>query len=286
MQVIDPTQADPVQNAPQPAQGLPDVGALLLKALQDFWQWLSEQLDSGAEELFRNLIAFVQTAPFITRTDLGLINTLSSLVGQQDIGRLVDAVLKLGLLLAAIAYAGHTYFGWPGLGDSLQRWGVTLLLTRLTWQLQDWSLAMMDTLTRAITVSVPDAPAFTGLNPLILLVLLAFYAWQIFQLAIVTAERVAWLIILKPIGPLASLTWVHHKSAWIASMYWRIWIGWLIGQFLVLLAISAMVLLARRGGIEGYFLSAACLIVARKAITMLVPSAGGMSIKVGPVRLG
>jgi hypothetical protein len=181
---------------------------------------------------------------------------------------------------------GHAYFGWPGLGESVQRWGAALILTRLSWQLQDWSLQEFSDLTSGLAVSIPDFPNLEGLNPFVLVVLMLVWTWLLFLLALVCAERIAWLVVLKPIGPLAFLTWVHHKSAWVASMYVRVWIGWLVGQFLVVLAIAAMVQMINRGGIEGYFLSCACLIVARKAISMLVPTGGEGIVKVGPIRLG
>jgi hypothetical protein len=103
---------------------------------------------------------------------------------------------------------------------------------------------------------------------------------------LVCAERIAWLAILKPLAPLAFLTWINPKSGWIGTMYIRMWIGWLVGQILVILAIEAMLLFARIGGFAGFILSCGCLVAARHAVYVLAPKGGDALLSVGPFKIG
>lgn len=257
----------------------------LLHVLQEFAAWFTEQIDGGAQVVLGGIISLVRDLPFITQTDLGLVNSLNNLIGWSQVLPLVDAVLRLGLLLAAAAYAGHQMFGWRALPDSIQRWGCALILTRVSYQLQDLSLQAMDAITHGIAVSLPDFPNIESVNPLIVVVLMLVWAILLFRLVLVCAERIAWLVVLRPLGPLASMFWAIPQTAWIADRFWKLWIGWLIGQFFVVLAVAAMVLMINRGGIEGYFLSCAALVVAQKAISMFVPTGDAGLLRVGPLKV-
>lgn len=257
----------------------------LLNVLEQFASWFTEQVDGGGMVVLQGFVALVRGLGFITRTDLKLVNSLSDLIGWAQVMPLADAVLRLALLLGAAAHVGHHYVGWRALPDSIQRWFVALLLTRLSWQLQDWSLQIMDGITSGIAVSIPDFPNIDGVNPLILLGLLLVWAILLFRLALTAAERIAWLVILRPIGPLAGMLWAIPQTAWIPTQFIKIWIGWLIGQFFVVLSVAAMELMINRGGIDGYFLSCACLVVAQKAVSMFVPTGDAGLFKVGPIKV-
>jgi hypothetical protein len=136
-----------------------------------------------------------------------------------------------------------------------------------------------------IAVWMPDFPAIIGVNPVIIIGLLVVWAILLFRLVLMCAERIAWLVVLKPVGPLAMVFWAMPQTAWIADKYVKLWVGWLIGQFFVVLAIGAMELMIQRGGIEGYFLSCGCLVVATKAISLFVPTGDAGLLKVGPVKV-
>ena len=105
------------------------------------------------------------------------------------------------------------------------------------------------------------------------------------RLALIAAKRIAWLVVLYPVGPLAMMFWAIPQTQWLATTYVKLWVGWLIGQFFVVLAISAMALMIKQGGIGGYFLSCACLEVATEAISLFAPTGDAGLIKVGPIKV-
>jgi len=258
----------------------------LLTILEQFWAWVTDNANQGAQVVIGDVINMIRALPFIVRTDIGLVNTLSDLIGWNQVMPLADAVLQFGLLMGVVANAGHQAFGWRPIKDSLQRWFVTILLVRLSWQLMDWSLRAMNGMTEGIGASIPDFPAIHDVNPVLVVLLMLVWAVLLFQLVMACVERDAWLIILKPIAPLALLTWVLPQTSWVADKFIKTWTGWLVGEFFVVLAVAAMELLVNRGGLEGYFLSCGCMIVARKAITLLVPTGGeGFIGKVGPFKV-
>jgi hypothetical protein len=258
----------------------------LLTVLQNFMTWLTDTADGGAMIILQAIIGLIRGIGFVTSTDIGLVNTLTNLIGMNQVIPLADAILQTGLLLGAVAYAGHHYFGWRGIGDSIQRLFIALLATRLSIQIMDWSLQVWSGFTSGLAANIPDFPNINGLNPLLLVLLMAVWVILLFQLVLVCAERIAWLVILKPLAPIAFVLWAIPQTAWIPSKYLGLWVGWLIGQLFVVLAVAAMELMVNRGGIEGYFLSCGCLVVARHAISIFVPAAtGGSFLKLGPVKV-
>jgi hypothetical protein len=264
----------------------PDFWGGLVQALQHFMDWLGVQSVSGIEEIFAVLIAWLKGVNFVTQTDVVLVSTLSNAFGLNQVMSLVDAILRFSLLLAALHYAGHYYFGWPGIGESLQRIFATFVLVRISTWLMDWSLQMFNDLTQGVAVSIPDMPSFGDLSPVAVVILSGIWLVLLLRLVLVCAERIAWLAILKPLAPLAFLTWINPKSGWIGTMYIRMWIGWLVGQILVILAIEAMLLFARIGGFAGFILSCGCLVAARHAVYVLAPKGGDALLSVGPFKIG
>lgn len=263
----------------------PEFWGGLLQVLENFMGWLTEQVDGGMEVILQQIVNLVRNVGFITQTDQATVRALGNLIGMNQVLPLADAVLQTALLLGAAAYAGHHYFGWRGLPDTLQRWFVAMLLTRLSLQLQDWSLTAMDGVTHGLSVSIPDFPHIDGVNPLIVVALLVVWAVLLFRLVLVCAKRIAWLVVLYPIGPLAMMFWAIPQTQWIANTFVKLWVGWLIGQFFVVLAIAAMELMVNQGGIAGYFLSCACLVVATEAISLFAPTGDAGLFKVGPIKV-
>src|SRR4051812_9760801 len=192
------------------------ISTALLTALQSFTGWLSDEATGGAEDVIGQLITWVLGAnSFIVHTPLALVNVLSNVIGWAQVMPLVDACIRLCLVFTAFYYAGHHYFGWPGLGDQVQRIFSAVLLTRLSWQLLDWSLQEFDAAVNGLAVAIPNSPRLAGMNPVALVLLLGVWFVLLLMLALAAAERIVWLAVLKPLAPLAFLTWIHHKSAWI-----------------------------------------------------------------------
>jgi hypothetical protein len=261
-----------------------DAFALVLKGWSDT---VATTTATGSADLVRPVIQWMRTSTtFVTSTPLDLVNVLSNTIGLTAIQPLLQAVTGTALLIAAVSYAGHHWWGWPGLDESLQRVGVTVVLVGSCFQLLDFSLSLFDSLVGDLAAQIPDVPGLDGLNPIVMVVLLIIWAILLARLIFVCAKRIAWLAVLKTLAPLALMTWMHSKSAWIATVFVRLWVGWLIGQLIVVMAMVLAVALVALGGFAGYILSCACLAVAHDAVYLFAPKDAGPSVSLGPIRLG
>jgi hypothetical protein len=257
----------------------------LVKTLND---WLSQVPNStavGVETILFVFINWIKTLSFITNTPLDLVNVLSDKIGLDQIVPLLNAATATALLFAAVAFAGHYAFGWPGIGYTLQKIGVAIILVKISQQATDWSLQLFDGLSRGIASAMPDFPDLQGVDPIGLILLLAIWLILFFRVAIVAGKRIAWLALLKPLAGLAFLTYLHQKSSWIGSMWVELWVGWLIGQIFLVLAITLSVLFVAQGGFLGYVLSCAALMVAHDAVQILTPKGGPPLVSVGPIKI-
>lgn len=254
--------------------------------LTDWYSSLADTTAGGAEILIRPLIGSIKdsTGGFVIHTPSNLVNALANVIGMNQIMPLMHAVTGTALLLAALSYVGHHWWGWAGLPESLQRIGVTVVLVGSSFQLCDFSLTLFDGLVSGISVSMPTVPSLDGINPIVLVFLLGLWGLLLVRLVIVMGKRIAWLAILKATAPLALMTFIHAKSAWIASVWVKLWVGWLIGQVLVVMSLALSLVFVSIGGFAGYFLSCACLAVAHDAVFIFAPKDAGISIPVGPIR--
>lgn len=259
----------------------------LTKLLNDWSNQVATNAAQGLDDLIQPVVGWftVDTANFVLHTPLALVNTLSSYIGLADWEPLLQSAAGTAFLVGAIAYAGHYWWGWPGIDDSLQRIGVTVVVVGASDRLLDASLSLVDSLVNALAKAMPPLPVLTGLHPVLLVILVAFWLFLLGRLVLVMGKRIAWLAVLKALAPLALMTMIHHKSAWIAGTFARLWIGWLIGQIIVVMVLILAVAIASEGFV-GYILSCACLMVAHDAVYIFAPKDGGLSISVGRVRIG
>lgn len=269
--------------------GLPGTDAIasaIASVLNAWSNLLATNSAEGAEIIIAPLIAAIRNGEqsFVVHTPLNLVNALANTIGMNQIMPLLHSVVGTAYLFAALSYVGHHYWGWAGLPESLQRIGITVVLVGSSFQLCDFSLMMMDALSSGIAASIPDFPKLVGINPIALVFFLILWGFLLLRLGLVMGKRIAWLAILKVAAPLALMTFIHGKSAWIASMWAKLWIGWLIGQVLVLLALALSIAFINIGGFAGYVLSCACLMVAHDAVYIFAPKDAGLSVNVGPIR--
>lgn len=269
--------------------GLPGteaIGNAIASALNAWSSFVATNSAEGAEIILAPLIIAIKNSEqsFVVHTPMNLVNALSDTIGMNQIMPLLHAIVGTAYLFAALSYVGHHYWGWAGLPESLQRIGITVVLVGSSFQLCDFSLVMVDSLAFGIAASMPDFPKLVGIDPTALVFFLILWGWLLVRLGLVMGKRIVWLAILKVSAPLALMTFIHSKSAWIASMWAKLWIGWLIGQVLVLLALALSVAFIDIGGFAGYLLSCAALMVAHDAVYIFAPKDAGLSVNIGPIR--
>lgn len=259
----------------------------LVKALTDWINGISNLATVGVQQDLTTLINWLKSVNFVTTLPPALIDTLVSQIGLADLLALLNATTATALLFAAVGFAGHYALGWPVIGDSVQRIGVGIILVKSSQQLTDWSIMLANALTVGIASALPSVPVVPpGGNPILLAILEAYWVFLLLRVVIDAGKLIVWLMILKPVAGLAFLTWMHSKSGWIASKWVGLWIGLLIGHFMLVLGLSGAIILVTLGGFSGFILSAAALIVAREALYLFVPSGGDPLFKVGPVKVG
>lgn len=258
----------------------------LKKALTD---WSVATVYGGAdsiETIFRLLIGWIRDLSFITHTPLDLVNAGFNAIGLDAFVPLLNALTGTAFLFAAVEYAGHYAFGWPHIGHKLQMIGIAIVLVKISQQITDWSLQMMDALTSGIAVTMPAFPTLEGTPNFVSTALLGLWLVLFARLALAAARRIAWLAILKPLAPLAFMTFLHQKSRWLGAMWVELWIGWLVGQLFLILGIQVSVVFVAVGGFAGYVLALAALMVAHDAVEILAPKSGPPLVSVGPVKIG
>ncbi len=285
------------QPPPPPAGPSIDIGGLVNGIVQGFQTvltgWANQLPDqtatSGLDIVHRGYDWLsLQGINFILQTPIALVTAGEGVIGGSDVRRLLGDVATLTIVLAGLSYLGQYLFGWPGLSESVGRIVTTIILVSVTGQLLTLSLNVFNGMIGAIHVTLPSFPSIGDVPPLMLLGFAIVWGIMAFRLALQMGKRLIWLATLFPLGAVASIGFIHGKSAWVAGMYWRMWLGWLFGQFVAIVAIAvSLTMLARVGGPAGYILSVGALMVAHDAVQILAPKDGGVSVNVGvgPIRL-
>lgn len=254
------------------SNGLPgQVATQGTEQIHGFWRWMN-----------------AQGMNFVVHTPLDIVTAAGASFGVNSIRPWLDAVVTVAILIGGVSYAGHRWLGWPGLEETVSRVLITVIATSLCFRLMIFSMTTLNLMVSGVTAELPPLPDIDGGgNAIIAFALLLTWVLLGLRLVVVMGKRLVWLSVLYILGPIAVTTMVHQKSAWIASMWIKLWIGWLVGQLIVVLVLIVGITMARFGGPAGYILSIASLLVAYDAVHILAPSQGGMtvSVGVGPVRL-
>jgi hypothetical protein len=259
----------------------------LTRTLDSWATGLSDQATVGVQQDLTTLVGWLKSVNFITTLPPDIVNLLANKIGLQDIMPLLNALTGTALLFAAVSYAGHAIFGWPGIGQGLQRIGIGIILVKASVQLTDWSIQFADAMTQGLAATLPDAPQIpSGANPVLLAFCEAIWVFLMFRLVLAAGKLIVWLMVLKPVAGLAFIAYMFNKSEWITLKWVEMWSGLLVGHFLLVLALAGSVLLVTRGGFQGFVLSCAGLMVAREAMFMFTPKGGSPLFKVGPVEVG
>jgi hypothetical protein len=248
---------------------------------------LSDQATAGVTQDLTTLIGWLQTVNFVVTLPQSLVDTLANKLGINELLPLLNALTGTAILLAAVSYAGHAMFGWPGISQTLQRIGIGIILFKSSQQLTVWSVDFANALTQGIAGTLPDQPQIpSGGNPVLLAFLEAIWVFLLLRLVLAAGKLIVWLMVLKPVAALAAIAFMFPKAEWIATTWIRLWSGLLVGHFLLVLALAGAVILVTMGGFSGFVLSCAALIVAREAVGMFAPQGGSPLFKVGPVEIG
>ncbi len=254
------------------SNGLPDRAATEGSAqLRTFWSWFN-----------------VQGVNFFARTPLDVVTAAGTNLGVNNVRPLLEAVVTIAILLGAVALAGHHWLGWPGLEETASRVLITVILTGMSFRLLIFSIDILNKMVAGVTTAFPPLPSIdAGGNAVLAFGLLVIWIVLALRLALVMGKRLIWLSVLYVFAPLAIACWVHQKSAWITSTWAKLWVGWLVGQLVVVVVMVVGVTMAGFGGPGGYLLSVAALLVAWDAVHILAPSQSGLalSLGVGPIRV-
>lgn len=279
-----------MQGSPIDLSGLADsIGHVFRDVLDGFSTGLPGQAASQGTEQLRSFWGWynIQGINFIGQTPLTIITAAGTTLGVGHLEVLLQAVVTIAILLGATAYAGHHFLGWPGLEETASRVLVTVILTGSSFRLMIFSIVILNQMVQGVAHNFPTFPDINTGNAMITFVLLLLWVILALRLAIVMGKRVVWLAVLYVLAPPAFACWVHQKSAWITSTWAKLWVGWLVGQLIVVIVLVVGVTMAGLGGPGGYLLSIASLLVAYDAVHILAPSQGGVSasVGVGPIRI-
>ncbi len=279
-----------MQTSPIDLGGLADsIGHAFRDVLNGFSSGLPTQAATNGTEQLHAFWSWynVQGINFIGSTPLAIVTAAGASLGVEHIRPILEAVVTIAILLGAVGYAGHHWLGWPGLEETVSRVLVTIILTGASFRLMIFSIDILNRMVQGVSRSFPAWPDINTGNAVITFVLLLVWGFLALRLAIVMGKRLVWLAILYVLAPPAIACWVHPKSAWITSTWAKLWVGWLVGQLIVVIVLVAGVTMAALGGPGGYLLSVASLLVAYDAVHILAPSQGGVSasVGVGPLRI-
>lgn len=286
---FQPEPPPPQQPAPAPSINISlDPLAWAQAFIDGLTGWANgvpDQLATNATTHVRDIASWFNTSGlnFIARTPLDLVQIGSSIVGGGAVRTFMEPVVNVCIVLAAISVAGHQLFGWPGLEQTAQRIVIAVIMAGVTWRVLDLSVNVLNgflgTLQAELRMPQIDAPAQDVW--LILGTLLLGFVLLV-RLALQMGKRLVWLLVLYPIGPFASATIVHAKSAWLFGMFWKLWFGWLLGQVMVVVALNlGLTVAARVQGPAGYVLALSTLLMAYDAVHVLAPKDGGFQVSVG-----
>lgn len=259
----------------------------LITTLNNWAISLSNFATDGVTQDLTVLIGWLKSLNFIVTLPPDMIDLLASKLGINDLLPLLNALTGTAILFAAVAYAGHFLFGWPGISQTLQRIGIGIILFKSSTQLTVWTVDFANALTQGLAGTLPDQPAIPpGGNPVLLAFVEAFWVFLLLRLVLAAGKLIVWLMVLKPVAALAAIAFMFPKAEWIAVTWIRLWTGLLIGHFLLVLALAGAVILVTVGGFGGFILSCAALMVGREAVGMFAPQGGSPLFKVGPVEIG
>jgi len=225
---------------------------------------------------------------FVFHTPMDLLMVGANTITPADVRTFTSDMASLAILLAGISYVGQYMFGWPGLGETISRVVLAVILTGSATRLIDVSANALNSAVGALSPGSFSMPSMGTNFPLVDFLSSLVWTLLLLRLEIQMGKRIIWLATLAAALLPATPGFMHSKSAWIPSMLWKAWWGWLLGQLIVVISVSVSLAMASRvGGPGGYILSLAALLVAYDAVYMLVPKDGGLSVSVGagPARL-
>jgi hypothetical protein len=255
--------------------------------LQHFSTWVTDGIDTGADNLLRLFLLWLTQLSFITHTPYELVNALANVVGPREAEDLMRALAGTTILFAGFSYILHRWLAFPAPGEFLQKLGLVVILVHSSVQMTDWTLQVFDTATQHVSASLPSMPLFQAqqTNPFVTIVLLAVWVILLFRLALTAAKRIAWLALLKPLAPYAFITLLIPKASWLAGLWAKLWFGFLVGQIFLILGIVLATIFVSIGGFGGYVLSAAALLVAADSVNAIAPVGESHLFSFGPFKI-
>jgi hypothetical protein len=283
-----------LQGAPQQAPGI-DVGGLARAIGEAFGQamqtvlsgWANQlptQIGTEGQDLVHSFLDWFGDAGinFVFSTPMALVTVGAGITNMADVRLLLGDLTRVALVLAALSYCGTYFFGWPGMGEQVGRIVTTIILVGVTWRLMDLSVQVEVGMLSVFAPRMPSLPNLGTLNPFISFGAILTWLFLFLRLCLQMAKRMVWLATLYPFGPIATATRMRKESAWVATLFWKLWVGWLFGQPLVVACIAvALAMLGQIGGPGGYLLSLGALLVGYDVVYVMAPKDGGYSVNVG-----
>lgn len=247
---------------------------MMLKAinsgLSDLWNGL---WDSGA-----NLLA----TPFALTVDFPPARFLGANLFILIYSIALLSVILLGLRSIWASMTGTQHFASDALngvlmGIMLATSGAFIIAT--AFMLTGFA---SDAIGRLSYRPVMDPQSLLTVGPNFILAALTFvimfiYGWKMFVRA---AYRLTLLMFATPFAPVASALWGIPQLRWVASFYWKLMGGWLVGGFLAIGAVSLGVQIAFGGSnaVLGLIFGVALMQLAHDLMAILTPGGGGMSV--------
>lgn len=257
----------------------------LLAAFPDFatvaTDTFASLIDTRATATWQSIGAGVLNADtnFLTRTPPALSYNLG---GVTDLYRAWEpAIFGLGTLscvLAGIAAVGREYFAWSWApGEWGARFFIGILLGLSMPRFYVFTIDLTNRICDAIvSTSLPSLPS-GPMDPIAMAVLVVVWVVLGIRLLWRMAYRLIYFDILLILGPLAVLMAVLPGGQRYASMWWRAYIGLLVGQVLVVICLRLAAALGSPGGGTwgGIALGIGVLLLAYDLAVMLAEIRGG-----------
>jgi hypothetical protein len=215
---------------------------------------------------------------------LGLANELTGAL---------NGITALAVVVAGIGLLGREFggFSWGPLEAGV-RIALGVVYGSVAIRLCAWSVALVDAINSGLggtDLAKPPGVLVTGsmldgiVSALLAIVWLVVGLWVM----LLMAERLAMLIVLFVVSPIALGVWGIPQARWVSVGWVKLWFGWLVAQPLVLICLKLASVMAGMfsGGSVAIFVGIGMLLVAHQVALMFVPGRlsdwGGTVVRAG-----